>query len=298
MFNDLRSKTSRPITGIILLIIALAFGAFSGALMKALSVSLSPFFIAWLRFTGSLIILAPVTVIRFKSRAFRPKRPLLQVFRGILLVIGTASFVYGVREIDYANAIAILYVYPFLMMMLAPILLGEKGNIYAWIGVLGGFFGVLCVMRPDIGKLDYNAFFILLAGLMVAVQMLINRLLGGDIDPFVISMWGSMVASFALLPLLPFVWVTLTPHQLGIAGLMACMTALSQTMMVAAMSRAPVSLMAPFAYTEIIFAVIIGFLIFGSLPDITAALGMILIIGSGIFVERIRSQQLSHKETL
>ena len=53
--------------------------------MKALSVSISSFFIAWLRFTGSLIILAPVTVIRFKSRAFRPKRPLLQVFRGILL---------------------------------------------------------------------------------------------------------------------------------------------------------------------------------------------------------------------
>ena len=50
------------------------------------------------------------------------------------------------------------------------------------------------------------------------------------------------------------------------------------------------SLMAPFAYTKIIFAIIIGFLIFGSLPDITAALGMILIIGSGIFVERIRSQ--------
>ena len=85
MFHDLRSKTSRPITGIILSIIALAFGAFSGALMKALSLSLSPFFIAWLRFTGSLIILIPVTVIRVKSRAFRPKRPLLQVFRGILL---------------------------------------------------------------------------------------------------------------------------------------------------------------------------------------------------------------------
>ena len=56
--------------------------------------------------------------------------------------------------------------------------LGEKGNIYAWIAVLGGFLGVLCVMRPDIGNLDYNAFFILLSGLMVAKQMLINRLLG------------------------------------------------------------------------------------------------------------------------
>jgi drug/metabolite transporter (DMT)-like permease len=298
MFNDLRSKRSRPTSGIILLIIALAFAAFSGALMKALSMSLSPFFIAWLRFTGSLIILIPFTVIRVKGRAFRPKRLLLQVFRGILLVIGNASFVYGVREIDYADAIAILYVYPFLMMMLAPAILGEKGNVYAWIGVLGGFLGVVCVMRPDISNLDYNAFFILLSGLMVAMQMLINRLLGGDFNPFVISMWGSMIASFALLPLLPFVWVTLTPNQLGIAGLLACMTALSQTMMIAGMSRAPVSLMAPFAYTEIIFAVIIGFFIFGSLPDITAALGMVLIIGSGIFVERIRSQQLSHKENL
>ena len=128
--------------------------------------------------------------------------------------------------------------------------------------------------------------------------MLINRLLGGDIDPFVISMWGSMIASFALLPLLPIVWVVLTPNQLGIAGLLACMTALSQTMMIAGMSRAPVSLMAPFAYTEIIFAVIIGFLIFGSLPDTIASVGMILIIGSGVFVERIRNQQLSHKDQL
>ena len=298
MFSDHRSKISRPIIGIILLIIALAFAAFSGALMKVLSVSISPFLVAWLRFSGSLIILIPVTVIRVKSRAFRPKRPLLEVFRGILLVIGNASFVYGVREVEYADAIAILYVYPFLMMMLAPVILGEKGNIYAWIGVLGGFLGVLCVMRPDIGSLDYNVFFILLSGLMVSMQMLINRLLGGDNDPFVISMWGSIIASFAMLPLLPFFWVTLTPNQLSIAGLLACMTALSQTMMIAGMSRAPVSLMAPFAYTEIIFAVIIGFLIFGSLPDITAALGMILIIGSGIFVERIRSQQLSHKENL
>ena len=65
-------------------------------------------------------------------------------------------------------------------------------------------------------------------------------------------------------------------------------------MMIAGMSRAPVSLMAPFAYTEIIFAVIIGFLIFGSLPDTIESVGMILIIGSGVFVERIRSQKSSH----
>ena len=72
--------------------------------------------------------------------------------------------------------------------------------------MLGGFLSVFCVMRPDIGNLDYTAFFILLSGLMVALQMLINRLLGSVIDPFVILVWGSMVASFTLLPLSPFVW--------------------------------------------------------------------------------------------
>ena len=81
--------------------------------MKVLSVSLSPFLIAWLRFTGSLIILIPVALIRIKSRAFRPKRPLLQVFRGIILIIGNASFVYGVKEIDYANEITIRYFHHF-----------------------------------------------------------------------------------------------------------------------------------------------------------------------------------------
>ena len=178
MFNNLLPKISRPIIGIILLIIALAFAAFSGALMKVLSASLSPFLIAWLRFTGSLIVLIPVTVVGVKSRTFHPKRPLLQVFRGILLIIRNTSLVYGIKETDYANAIAILYVHPSLMMLPAPVILGKKRNIYTWTAVLGEFFGVLCVLRPDNGNLDYNAFFILLSGLMVAKQMLINRLLG------------------------------------------------------------------------------------------------------------------------
>ena len=102
--------------------------------------------------------------------------------------------------------------------------------------MLGGFLSVLCVMRSDIGNRDYSAFFILLTDLMVALQILINRLLGGIINTFVILVWGSMVAFFTLLPLSPFVWERLAPHQLGIAGLLAYMTSLSQTMMIAGMS--------------------------------------------------------------
>ena len=288
-------RSSRKITGVIILITALAMAAFSGALMKLLSDAMSPFLIAWFRFTGSLLILVPITVIRFKRSVFNSKLLFLQMSRGIILVISNILFIKGVQEIDYANAIAILYVYPFFMMVLAPLVLGEKGSLAAWLGVFGGFAGVLFVMRPDVGSFNFNSLFILLAGLMVAIQMLLNRLLGGKIDPFVISTWGSLVAFFVLLPTVPIVWIIPTNYQIGIIVLMAIVTSLSQTMMISAMIRAPVILMAPFTYTEIIFAVLLGFLMFGSLPGFLQIFGIVLIICSGILVESFRNRKQDNR---
>ena len=92
---------------------ALPLAAFSGALTKVLSASLSPFVTVWLRFTGSSLILIPVNVIRVKSRDFCSERSLFHIFCGIVLITGNASFVYGVKDTDYANEITILYFYHF-----------------------------------------------------------------------------------------------------------------------------------------------------------------------------------------
>ena len=258
--------------------------------MKALTDTMSPMLIGWFRFTGYFIVILPFALARVGRRAFRPPRIGIQVLRGALQVAGNLSFMFGVRGLAFADAIAILYVYPFLMTLMAPFVLGERVSAMGWIGVFGGFAGVLLVMRPEFGGLDVHALFVLGTGVLVALQMLINRKLGVLSDPAVISMWGALIASLVLAGTVPFVWVTPDAGDLGIILLMAVASAASQTMMILALSRAPASDLAPFTYSEIVSAVLIGLVIFGSLPDAMSWAGIGLITLSGIAVARAQGR--------
>ncbi|MEC8552905.1 MAG: DMT family transporter, partial [Pseudomonadota bacterium] len=146
--------------------------------MKQLAGELPPVLLAWFRFSIYGVILIPLAFWRAGRACLRPSRPVVQVVRGLLLAAGNTSFILGVVHVDYANAIAILYVYPFLMVALSALMLGEPVSRPAWAGVAGGFCGVLLVIRPDPAALDIGAIFILFTGFTVAVQMLLNRKLG------------------------------------------------------------------------------------------------------------------------
>jgi S-adenosylmethionine uptake transporter len=165
--------------------------------------------------------------------------------------------------------------------------LGEPVSKSAWLGVIGGFSGVLLVVRPDLAGIDPAALFILFTGTMVALQMLFNRKLGVMSDPVVVSLWGALAATAALSLSVPFVWQVPTADQMMLIATLAVLTALSQTLMITAMSMAAADRIAPFTYFEIIAAVIIGLAIFGTLPDMLAWVGMALIITSGTVVKRL-----------
>jgi drug/metabolite transporter (DMT)-like permease len=275
--------------GILLIVLGLSIAAFTGALMKTLTTDLSPLLIGWFRFTGAFLILVPFALARAGRKAFRPPRIGIQILRGVFLVVGNLSFMTGVRYLDFADAIAILYVYPFLVTLMAPMILGERVSLIGWLGVIGGFGGVLLVMRPEFRNFDVSALFVLLTGFLVSLQMLLNRKLGVLSDPSVISMWGSLIASLLLLLALPFAWQPVTAVQLGILALMALTSAISQTLIILALSRAPASELAPFTYGEIVAAVLIGFTMFGTLPDAVSWSGIALIIFSGIVVARAQA---------
>lgn len=281
---------SRSTSGIILVVIALALAAFGGGLMKLLTDSLSPVMIAWARFCGSSLILLPFVIWHVGGIRLTPHRPLIQTVRGVLMALGNIAFIFGVQQLDYANAIAILYVYPFIMVFLAPFVLGEKVGITGWIGVIGGFGGVVMVMRPDVTGLDYQALFVFVSGAMIAIQMLLNRLLGARSNPMVAALWGSMVAAIILTPFVPFFWSALTSTEVAILALLAVTASVSQTLMILGMGRAATGDVAPFTYTEIVSGIVLGFLMFGTLPDALAFMGMALIVISGILVARMRAQ--------
>ncbi len=277
-------SAAADLTGIVLLVSGMSLAALNGAFMKMLSNDMSEFMIVWARYCGFFLVLLPICVITNGKAAFRPARPALQVFRALSIATATVCFVAGARTMAYADAIAIIYIYPFLLTMLAPVFLGEKVPRIAWFGVVGGFTGVLVVMRPSFANLDQSALLVLVCGVMVAVHLLFNRKLAPIANPLVTSMWGALIAMAVLSLSLPFVWQAPTKDQLMLMIAIAGTSALSQSMILYAFARAPASSLAPFTYMEIVSAIVIGLVLFGTVPDTISWIGMALIVTSGLIV--------------
>lgn len=272
---------------VLVMVFALTLAALSAAFMKLLAETMSPPLISFFRFAGYFLLLLPLALFRHGWRVLRPRRPLVQIIRGLTLALGNMAFMYGVQYVDYANAIAIVYVYPFIMVSLSTWVLGESVSPKAWLGVFGGFCGVVLVMRPEVAGIDLNGLFIVFTGLMVAIQMLLNRKLGVMMDPVIVAVWGALTATILSSFTLPFVWGMPTKSEMILIMGLALMTALSQTLMIFAMSLAPAGRIAPFTYVEIVAAVIIGLVMFGTVPDAISWIGMVLIVASGIMVKRM-----------
>jgi len=261
--------------------------ALSGAGMKFLADDLPILQIIWFRFAGFFAIILPIAMWRFGAGALRPKRPGLQLIRGVLLPLSTGLFVLGATTLDYADAIAVLYVYPFIITLIGPFLLGERTRLAALIGVAGGFAGVLLIMRPSVdGLQNPGTIWVVLCGLSVALQMVLNRRLGRDVDPLLTSTWGALAAVLLLTPMLAFVWTPIAMEQLGLLLVLAILAAGSQTLFAIAFARAAASELAPFTYCEIIAAVVIGFVVFDTLPGLVSWIGIAIIIVSGVMVAR------------
>jgi len=252
--------------------------------MKMLAGSMSEFMVVWARYAGFFLVLLPVVLASQGRAAFRPAQPRLQIFRALTIALGTVAFVAGVRTIPFADAIAIIYVYPFILTLLAPHFLGERVPKIAWFGVIGGFTGVLVVMRPTFENLDQNALLVLLSGVLIAVHLLFNRKLGPLANPLMTSMWGALIATIALSAMLPFSWQIPDAGQLRLLAAIALTSAVSQSLMLYAFARAPASALAPFTYIEIVSAVIIGWVLFATVPDTVSWCGMALIVASGLIV--------------
>ncbi len=273
-------------SGVALLIFGLTVAAAGGSVMKLLVETLPAAQITWFRFLGYFIIMIPLILIRLGPSQFKPARPRWQVVRGIVLAVSTVSFVIGVKTLDYADAIAILYAYPFLVIVMARLFLGERPPAMAWIGVGGGFLGVLLVVRPDLSGINSGALWVLLCSVFVAAQLTLNRFLGSVSHPFVTSFWGALVATMVLLPMAMADWQEPDLREWLLLLLLAVMGAFNQTIIVIAFTRAEAAKLAPFTYAEMIAGVVIGFFIFGTLPDALSWAGIGLIVLFGVLAAR------------
>jgi drug/metabolite transporter (DMT)-like permease len=258
----------------------------SGAIMKLLSDDFSVIQITWFRFIGFALIMLPIVIIRFGRSALKPARPGIQVIRGLSMAAGASSFVIGVQTVEFADAIAILYAYPFLLIILAVIYLDERTPVIGWIGVIGGFIGVLLVMRPEFKNLNAGTLWIFSSAVIISIQLILNRKLGALSHPFVTSLYGATSASVVLTLFLPFYWQSVNMDKIWLIGSMIICGAVSQILIVSSFAKTTASTLAPFTYFEIVAAVIIGYFVFGTLPGWISWIGIALITVSGLIVAR------------
>jgi len=250
---------------------------------KYLTETLHPLQIVWSRQLGLLIGILVILALR-GGVILHTRRPGLQIARGVMAVGSASLFVFAIRFVPLADAVAVTFVAPFLVTMIAALVLREAVGIRRWTAVALGFVGVLIVTQPGMGIVHPAVFLVLLAALLFALRQIISRVVART-DRIVTTVAYTALVSSAILTIpLPFVWQSLsTGLELGLLIGMAVLAAIAETLVIKALDVADAVVVAPVHYSLLIWATLYGFLVFGQFPDSWTWIGASIIVATGIY---------------
>jgi drug/metabolite transporter (DMT)-like permease len=216
----------------------------------------------------------------------RTRRHGLQIGRGLLLLLATWCMYGAIRVVPLADAYTITFAAPLLVTALSVPLLKERVGWRRWSAVLVGFAGVLIVIRPGFGQVPWQLLLPLVTAACFALYQIFTRLISVDPceTPFVMLFYLAWVGALAMTLVVPFNWQPVTPLEWLWMAAIGALGAAGHLILIRALVIAPASLIAPFTYTQIIWALLLGYLIFGDLPDAWMPAGCTVIIASGLFV--------------
>lgn len=256
------------------------------SLAKLLTDAFHPIQIIWFRQSGLLFGVLIILVVRGTS-VLRSKQPALQMTRGVLVVISSLLFVFAVRYVPLADAIAASFVAPFFVTILGAVLLKEKVGLRRWTAVVIGFIGALIIIRPGMGVIHPTVMLVVIAAALFATRQVIGRLLADTDRTITTIAYTALTASFIISLPLPWIW------QLPVSGsqwlflfLLGLSAAMAEVLVIRALEVAEAAVIAPIHYTIIIWATMYGFLIFDQLPDIWTLIGTAIIVFAGFYTLR------------
>ncbi len=248
--------------------------------------------VIWARTAGHLLIVLAVLLPRHGPGIIATRRPWVQAARSLLLAASTSLFFLAVKHVPLAKASAVSFSAPFIVVLLAWPMLGERPRLVRVLAVLTGFLGVLVVMRPGGETFHPASLLILGSATCYGVYQILTRRVAGEDRPETSVIWSALLGSVLFTLLLPAFWVA--PAGLADAALLACLGALGATghyCVARAMMYAPASVVSPFQYWQILGAVLMGWAVAGSWPDGWTWLGAGIIVGAGIFMAAMENRR-------
>lgn len=287
---------SPNLRGALFMSLSMAGFTFNDSIVKLLTGDLS---VAQVMFLRGVIATLLIYLLARHRGALRPLRHLRDPWVALRIggeVGGTLTFLIGLANVPLANASAILQALPLAVTMGAALFLAEPVGWRRWMAILAGFAGVLIIIGPGLEGFSPYALMIVGTVIFASARDIATR----KVDPAIPSLFLSTVtaASVAVagLLLIPAMggWQPVSALQLGQIAVAACLLLVGYQFIIMAMREGEISFIAPFRYTSFLWAVLLGFLLFGEIPDLFMIIGGAIVIASGIYTlyrERIKSSQ-------
>ena len=280
------AKGSKRIESIVWMLVSVFFFAVFDAITKYLSGSYSPFFLIWSRYFVHTTIAVLLFFPKNGMAVFETKRLGAQVIRGLLMFGVSLCMMNGAKHIPLAELTALYFTAPLIATAATPILLKEKIGKRSWIAVGLGFTGVLIIAKPSDGDVNSMMLLPLTAAALYAGFQIFTRNFSKTESPITTNIMTGMVGAIAMTLALPFLWkewlVPTLPHMLFILGL-GLSGFLAQFMLIKALGGGNPAELAPFSYTQLIWASVIGFVIFEATPKVGTLIGMVVIAAGGMY---------------
>ncbi|MBF9233319.1 DMT family transporter [Microvirga sp. BT350] len=293
-----RDSGAKPVQsqlwGTVLMLASTVFFSGSDILTKGLADALPAVEIAWLRYATFSLLVIPLLMMNGGGTLLRSQHPGLQVLRGLGTVGSALLFTASLRFLQVADATAIYFISPILIMALSIVFLGEVVGWRRWSAAAVGLLGVLVVIRPGTGAFNMAALLPLGGAASWAAAAVITRKMSGRDHAITTLTWSAFVGFVVLSALLPFVWVVPSLGQVGLGISVGVFSTIGHWLIVLAYRHANASTIAPFSYIQLIWAGVLGYLVFGALPDRWTIIGAAIIAASGLYTayrERVRAKR-------
>ena len=284
---------SPVLAGIGLMLVGVLMFSFGDALGKFLVATYSVGQLLLLRATAALLLLSPL-IWRCRADFILLERPWLQLLRVVLSTLEVAAFFLAAVYLPLADVITYYLASPIFVTALSAVFLRERVGWRRWSAVVAGFCGVLIALQPSAQTVTWPALVALGGSLSFAVLMLLTRLLRATPDIVLASSQFIGTLAFGVV-LAPFGWVPPSLHSLGLFMAAGWISVCALICVNRSLKLAPASIVVPYQYSMIIWAVMLGYQVFGNVPSMATLVGAAIIIAAGLYIF-LREQALGRGE--
>jgi drug/metabolite transporter (DMT)-like permease len=283
------------LVGIGLMCLACAFFGGVDTAAKYLGQQVDMLQVIWARYASAFLLALIVSNPWTRPGLMRSERPLLQIVRSSMLFGATVLNFFAFKYLQLDQALAILFSTPLIVAVLAGPILGEWLGPRRWVAIAVGMAGVMLVAQPGFGSVHPAVILNVVGAVLLSFYNITTRILARHDSSETTLFYTNLIGAVVLLPVMPFVWTT-PSHPLHI--LLMCsfgaLASLGHYLLIIAYRYTPATVVSPFMYTQLVWVTILGYLVFGDVPNRWTLIGTAIVIASGLYLlhrERLRMRR-------